>query len=493
VARSTLYEDFLAFVRRHDLLPRGARVIVAVSGGPDSVALFDILKRFSARGRIALFACHLDHKLRGADSDRDAKFVKDLCRESNTPLALGRRDVAKLATDKGLTVEAAAREARYKFFASAARRFKSRTVATAHTLSDNAETILQRLIEGAGPHGLAGIPVSRTLDSASRVRVVRPLLFASRAEIENYLASRGLSFRTDKTNLAPLYLRNRIRLEVLPALRKLNPAIEETISRAGASVAALSECVEGLVAAAREKIILRRGETRIVLDRAALCETPPAIAAEVLKSVLREAGAGGREISAANIGAVMKIAAGKKPSARANLPGGVRVAREYGKIIVEKGRARFSHESVDGSKKPLTTSAQNASSYFESFLKVPGRVTFPGGALRIEAKLLRRLDLRAFLTRKTSDEEVIDAACVTGALSVHAPRRGEHFRSLGAHGERKLSDFFIDLKVPAAARATVPIVSDDRGIVWVAGFRMADRVKITRQTKRFLHLSLRRR
>jgi len=492
VARSTLYEDFLAFVRRNALFSPGERVLAAVSGGPDSVALFDLLKRFSARGRIRLFACHLDHRLRGAASAADAAFVAALARKLRVPLVSARRDVAKLAARKRLTIEAAAREARYEFFLRAARKLELTRVATAHTLSDNAETILQRLIEGAGPAGLAGIPVSRPLDAKGRFLVVRPLLFATRAEIEKYVARRGLKFRLDRSNLEPVYTRNRIRLEFLPVLKKLAPSAEETISRAGANVSALLDCVRGLIADAEAKIIEREGRASIVLRRAALLAAPRFVAGEVLKNVIARAGVEGREILSAHFEAVLALARGRRPSASVALPSGLVARREYERIVVGKGRR--------GRRRPtrVTTHLPTASGSSTSIkpthpdarpaaLEIPGVTSIAGGA-RIEAKMLKSFDLRAFLKHKTAEEEVVDADALLGGVVLRPPLRGERLVTLGARGRRKLQDFFTDLKVPARLRKAIPVVADDLGIIWVAGLRIADRVKVVPATRKFLYL-----
>ena len=215
--------------------------MVACSGGPDSVALFDIMVRWSASAKIKVFACHLNHCLRGADSDGDAAFVEDLARSVGVELFTGRRDVAGLARERGVSIETAARDARYEFFIEAAGKLRCSAVVTAHTASDNAETFLQRLIEGAGVEGLGGIPHWRLLDADRKVHLWRPLLFAHRPEIEKYLEARGLAFRVDKSNLEPTYLRNRIRLELLPRLREFNPSIEESLT------ASLKRAVSDLV------------------------------------------------------------------------------------------------------------------------------------------------------------------------------------------------------------------------------------------------------
>jgi len=476
MARSALYDDFLHFVKAKRLFEPGERVLAAVSGGPDSVALLDLLVRLRDRGEVGLAACHLDHQLRGADSQADARFAAELCAERGVPCQTARRDVAALAERQGAGVEAAARRARYEFFAQAAARLSCTKVATAHTMSDNAETILQRLVEGAGPAGLSGIPLARPLAGPSAVTVVRPLLFATRERIEEYLGERAIASRLDRTNLEPLYLRNRLRLEILPALKEINPSVEEAVSRTGESIAALMDFIEDAVREAESAIVRGGGGGERVLHVAPLCAAHPAVAGEVLRRALLDAGVDGRRLSSAHIEAIIALARAQSPSGEIALPGDLVARRQYEHVIIAPAEAKA---ALAGAGTPD----------FEIALGVPGEAPLPGGA-RITARPLDEFDLAEFTRSKTPAEEVIDADAVIGGLAVRFPRGGDRFRPLGAPGVRKLQDFFTDAKVPRRARSRTPLVTDDDGIVWVAPHRIADRVKVTGATRRFIILRL---
>lgn len=472
MARSVLYDEFLHFVKAKRLFKSGECVLAAVSGGPDSVALLHLLRRLGDRGQISLAACHLDHMLRGEESSRDARFVAEICSKYNVQLETARRDVAALAKESGAGVEEAARRARYEFFAAAAAKLSCTTVATAHTLSDNAETVLQRLIEGAGPAGLSGIPLSRPLAPDSQVAVVRPLLFASRERIESYLAKHRLPSALDHTNLAPLYLRNRIRLELVPLLKGLNPSVEAALSRTGESVGALMDFVEDALSEATAAIVDTGEGSGTSLKAAALTAAHPALAGEVVRRALLAAGVDGRRISSAHIRAVLELADAGSPSGELHLPGALVARREYDCLTIAPPAAMAGADD------------------FCAQLRVPGEVALPGGRSRIEARPVEDFNISEFLAGKSAAEEVIDAEAVCGGLAVRFPREGERFRPLGAHGEKKLQDFFVDEKVPRRARAQTPLVVDDEGIVWVAGLRIAERVSVTAETSRFLHLRL---
>jgi tRNA(Ile)-lysidine synthase len=488
MARETLYDDFLAFERRHNLFPSGDGVVAAVSGGPDSVALLDILRQFSSGGRIRLAACHLNHQLRGAEADDDERFVESLCDSMGVPLEVGRRDVAALAREKSLSVEAAARDARYAFFNKAVRKHNARHVATAHTMSDQAETVVQRILEGAGPEGLTGIPLKRTLGKWTDIKVARPLLFATRERIMDYLAGRGLSSRTDSTNLEPVYLRNRIRLELLPRLREFNPSIEDALARIAESMDLVYDFLWREVDDHWHRVVSWNKPPIFSLRRHALLRVHGAIAREIVKGVLTNAGLPERDLKAAHIEAVLALAESRKPSARVELPAGFVVRREYDDIFV--GRAtEFADESM-----PAAETANDEG--FEEILEVNGRVDLPAGGFidsMVENDEYMDDESREQLIKSAAgDEAAMDMQNIELPLAVRYPRPGDRFRPLGCRGEKKLSDVFINAKIPADQRATIPLICDRSGIVWVAGYRIAEHVRVGGLTTRYVLVSWRR-
>jgi len=497
MARSTLYEEFLARQKGGSAFHEGVRVLVACSGGPDSVALLDILAHYAPTAKIKVFVCHLNHCLRGADSDEDARFVGALAKKMGLEAYIGRRDVAKLAQERHVSIETAARDARYEFFNEAAAKMRCFLVATAHTLNDNAETILQRLIEGSGPEGLSGIPGWRLLSSEGKKRyLVRPLLFASRAKIEEYLESRGLEYRVDKTNLEPIYLRNRIRLEIMPKLREINPSFEESLVRSSELVSDLIGHIGEEVDRAERRIVKSRREPVIELECYALIKTPRVVAREALKQILVGAGVGWRELKASHIESVIDLAAGKSPSSRIDLPGGIEARRSYDMIFVGPRAAfgKLEEQGLPNGEEPPSGPPQPPVEVFQKFYRAfecPGSVNLPGGlgeiaALETAPEWFR---MEEFLANKGGFDEAIDGEAVEGGYAVRFPQPGDRFRPLGAPGARKLQDIFVDAKIPASERARIPIVEDMKGIIWVPGVRIVDRVKVTPQTQDFVVLT----
>lgn len=287
-------EDFVskvsAAIDEFAMLERGETVVTALSGGADSVSLLRALKDIEGTLDIRVCACHLNHGLRGEESDADERFCAELCERLGVPLEVRRAEVGNQLRPHE-SVEQAARRIRYEFFGETLGKFGSRVLATAHTASDNTETVLFNLTRGTGISGLCGIPPVRAL--GEEFRVIRPLLYCTRSEVEEYLAGLGQAFVTDKTNLSDGYSRNRIRLNVVSELEKINPSLQTVISRMTKIVreddAFLEELSEKALAEARTG----RG-----WNAAALSRLPKPVKARAVRRILE---LGGIEPSALRI------------------------------------------------------------------------------------------------------------------------------------------------------------------------------------------------
>ena len=217
-------DKLLGFIAEHRLIEQGDRVIVALSGGADSVTLLHLLISIKELYNLKLYAAHINHRIRGEEAQRDADFVRELCREWNIPLFYEQANVPAMAKENGESVELCGRRLRYNAFERLCKIYGGSKVATAHTLSDNTETVLMHLVRGAGIAGLKGIPLRRG-------GIIRPLLCFERAEIEQYCDENDLSFVTDSTNLMTVYTRNKLRIEALPVLREINPSLDKSVER----------------------------------------------------------------------------------------------------------------------------------------------------------------------------------------------------------------------------------------------------------------------
>jgi len=452
---------------------RQHRVAIALSGGPDSVALTWLLHELAARGGPAIAGLiHLNHQLRGAESDEDEAFCRALGGRLDLPVAVASTDVAALARSRRVSLEAAARVARYAFFETAAADLGATLVATGHTLDDQAETVLLRLLRGAGTRGLSGIRVRRGI-------YVRPLLHCRRADLRACLVARGEAWRDDASNADLTILRNRVRHSLMPVIDALAPAGVRALAR----VAALAQDDEAAlmlaVNKARPAIVLSEDAARgrVELDAAALGLLAPALARRLVRAVAADvASASAPAVTSRHLEAVRRLASTDKPKGHLDLPG-LTVLKRGAVLVIDRAVADGS-PAAPGSEWPARR------------LDVPGVALLPEAALAIAA---RTGPAGAGDWKMPGGAEIaIQAGAVTLPLAVRNRRPGDRFRPLGAPGRRKLQDVLVDRKVPRSQRDRVPVVVDatDR-IVWVAGVAVAHDCRVTAPADGVLILKLR--
>ena len=443
-------------IRRSGMLRGGEAVLAAVSGGADSVALLDLLRTLAPELRLTLHAVHVHHGLR-AQGDADAAFVRGLCAELDVPFHLERVAVRREPPWEGL--EAEARRARYAAFREVARRVGAGRVATAHTANDQAETVLMRLLEGAGPRGLAGIAPVRGI-------YIRPLLGALRADIEAHVRARGLGWVEDASNRDPRFLRNRIRHEVLPLLAEdLEPGIVLRLARSAALVRSLVDDFERI--AARELPRLgRRGAAGWVLSVADLARLPGEAAAETVRQAARDLGHSG-----ALRGYAQKALRGLL------LPGAARGALRSGGVTVERSGRWL---RVGQGRLPALAAHE---------FSVPGELPLPEVGLVLEARCFERAP--AYAVPREPARAAFDADLVPARLHVRGRRRGDRFAPFGGPAERRLKSFLIDAGVPRWERDRVPLLEMESDIIWVAGLRRGRAAPVGPGTRRILEVTVR--
>jgi tRNA(Ile)-lysidine synthase len=465
--RESPEERVLGFIREHCPPAPKSRLVVAVSGGPDSVCLLHILTRLREALGIELYAAHLDHQLRGAESESDAQYVASLAQSLGIPVIIEKREVRAYQAQKRISLEEAAREVRYSFLAETAKAIGAGEVAIGHTRDDNIETILMHLIRGSGTRGLQGLrPRTEWQGAGISLTIIRPLLEISREETQGYCREHGLSPRLDSSNLSLSPLRNRIRLKLLPRLKGYNPRIAEALLRtarlAASDLAFLEEEGER-----SWNQTARLKEDTVILDKGRLLELPPALKRQVLRLSLGKLSGSLKDIEARHIEEMMNAL--NKPAGRSlNLPGGLTLTIEYDRYLV--------------GKEPLAL-APLPPLEAELPLSIPGETRLPGWL--VTASVAKRKPLQ--------EEDDSLSACFdldkTGdRLSVRNRRRGDRFQPLGMSQTKKLNRFMIDAKIPRRWRERVPIVSSPEHIVWVVGYRIDDRVKVTGETRQVLCL-----
>lgn len=446
------------FIAVHGLFSPGDRVGVAVSGGVDSVCLLHILRAMEDL-RLELVVCHLDHSLR-PESGRDAEFVRDLAARWGLPFAAERLPVRSFARDRGLSQEMAARELRYEALRRMAAAHGLRRVALGHHRDDQVETILLRLLRGAGLEGLAGMRPVRE-DGL----FVRPLLGVTRTEICAYAAAHGLAWTEDATNRSLAIPRNRVRHELLPYLRSYNAGVDRSLLGLAALARETMDHLDGELARAWPGLAVDGTATGISVSGPALNELPPVLARLALRRLLAAAGGDPGRLTHAATERLRRFAKGGG-GPRLSVPGGMVFIRRGDRLVLGRPAA------------PLCPRE----------LAIPGETPLDGG------RLLRA----AWWTgnppawEDVGKEEVfLDGDLAVPPLSIRSRRPGDRFHPLGLGASKKVKEALMEAGIPREERDAVPVVVDGEGrIVWLAGIRLDERFKVTDATRHILHLTL---
>jgi tRNA(Ile)-lysidine synthase len=468
--------EFLRKVRLAalDLIGTDACCLLAVSGGPDSVAMVVALAELGSELRLRLGVGHLDHAIRES-SAADAAWVGEFASRLGLPCHSERVDVPARAESGRLGLEEAARQERYAFLERAALAHGATAVATAHTADDQAETILFRIVRGTGLPGMAGMPRTRPISPrAERLRLVRPLLDCTRSEVLAFLAGRGLDYLTDESNQdVDAQSRARIRHRLLPLLeRDHNPEVRSALLRLAERAIEVNEMVGSAArsAAGRYLAPLEPGAEEIALPLEAL-EAPQLVRIELLRMISGWLGARAGPDRARLARAARALP--KAPVGKQFDLGGAVAVRDYRHVRLRPRAA-----------------VRKPSESWERAVAVPGDTRLPSGLLRARRLARAELDMNEFRLTKTAYQEVMDASLLRGgpALTCRPRRRGDRFRPLGAIGERKLKDFFIDEKVPRELRGDVPLLLLGPTIIWVVGYRLSEVARVAPGTRELIRL-----
>lgn len=441
---SAMQEQVLQYIRERKLIVPGDRVLVAVSGGADSVALLRLLLELRAELGIVLAAAHFNHGLRGENSDADERFVVDLGERFELDFFVGRGQVSEHAAAKRISLEAAGRELRYQWLTRLAMEHRFERVATAHTLDDQAETVLLKFLRGAGTKGLAGIYPEMVRSEEPQVRFVRPLLNCTRSELETYLTSIEQPWREDETNLDPRFRRNRVRHELLPLLeRDYNPNLRQALSEAAEISRAEEEYWVDVAGAALERLDADRHS----LPLSGFATFGLALQRRVLKYFLELADI---ELDFEHIASLRSCALGEVP--RTELSSGWWAQRD-GNCLVLKQAAQ----------------GEQAPGGYEYRLPVPGEVAVPeiGCVLRI-------VPIPSAFAAEGDPGTLLNASLVGPELGVRNWRPGDRYQPAHSGSEEKLKRLFAEKKVPASDRPLWPVVLKAADIVWVRGLAVAE-------------------
>ncbi|HEX9079915.1 MAG TPA: tRNA lysidine(34) synthetase TilS [Desulfuromonadaceae bacterium] len=442
-------------VRQHKLFHPGDTVIVGVSGGADSTALLELLgdlPGFAPR----LVAAHLNHCLRGRHSDEDEEFCRSLAVRHAIPFESRRTDVAELAGRQGLNLEDAGRRARIDFFEEVRETWGAPVVALGHHADDQAETVLMRLLRGAGADGLAGMAYRNARG------YIRPLLEISRAEIEGFLTERGICWREDASNRDLSFLRNRIRHELLPLLAHYNPAVSGRLTVTASLLADEDDLLERLAEETFARVCTGDGDGW-ACDVASLAEHHPAMRRRLFRLMLERLAGNLDRITRRHIAALESLLDSSRPNAALNLPQGLAAVREYGVLRMRR-------------LPPPATSPPP--------LCIPGPGTYPlpgGGSLSVTIEPVPS-DYAAFPPHTAC----FDPAKAPFPWQVRRFRHGDRIVPHGMKGSKKVKDLFIDARVPLPRRRRTPLVFSGGTLIWVCGVRSSDLTRIDDSSARMV-------
>lgn len=454
-----LLDRFKAHVS--SLLAGDETIVVAYSGGPDSTCLLHMLHSL----KIDIVAAHLNHGQR-EEADKEEALCRAFCDEQGIHFVGGKADVPRMAADLKIGLEEAGRHARYQFLRQASFRLEADLIATGHTRDDHVETVLMHLVRGAGLKGLSGIPTMRD-------GIIRPLLPFSRQETQDYCREHGLWTHDDPANSDLLFSRARVRHNVLPELRLINPEADEAIARLSETAREEDGFLDGMAAAALEKCENPlNGDLRFLtldceaaFDLATLLTLPPVLFKRSIRLVARSLGGDLDHHQTESLVRGMKDESGGS------------ITAEGGRVVIEWGSNRVHARDLHPTEPfryPLTVPGETESEEFG--WAIEARTLASGPFDRIE-----RTDLRT----------QIDAEQIKGNLYFRSFEDGDKLQPLGFEGTRKVSDLLAEAKLTLAARRRLPIICDILGPVWIPGVCLSDRGKVTESTQRAIGLVFR--
>ena len=458
-----LVAEVQRFIDTHELLHRGAKVMVAVSGGADSMALLSVLHQLQPTYRLTLTVAHVNHQLRGEEAVRDAVFVARYADRLGLPFHKVDVDVNALKRRTGLSPQHAARQLRHDALQSLCRSLAATHIALGHTADDQAETLLMRLLRGGGPAGLAGIP-------AKRMPFIRPLLGAHRDCILAYLQTTGVPWVEDSSNANRGYLRNRVRLALMPALRAYHPQITQRLHQVADMLRADNDVLTQQTEALARQLLNREvGNGMLSIRRASFSAAPVAMQRRLLRYAIDRLPLSGDRAGFRDVEALLRfVVSGGNVGRRLTLAGQLMAEWHNDVVLLWQARALPS----------ISLSV---------LLPVPGTLTLRGLASTLTARTVALG--QDWQGRSEPRLAFFDVDAVPSPLSLRFPRLGDRFHPLGAAGSQKLQDFFVNQRVPRAIRPYVPLVLAGPDILWVVGYRIAEPFKVRRETRRVLELS----
>jgi tRNA(Ile)-lysidine synthase len=468
--------DILDHIKKHDLLQDGDRVLIAVSGGPDSMALLHWFWENRRRWDLTLRAIHLNHQFRGDEADGDQQYVEHICEKWGIPCSSRKVDVSHYAKEHHLSKQVAARECRYHYFEEVARELGYNKLALAHHGDDQLETVLMRFIRGAGLSGLSGIPAIRQTDV---YHIIRPFMPLSKEQLESYCQNHHISPRIDQSNLSDDYTRNQIRRHLVPQLVQLNPKLHQVVEEMTDTLALEDRFLEDVTKNYVDQVIESQKLNKLTINLIFFQQVPLPLQRRLILLLLSYLSTKRSDWNKIHIEQILDLTKKNHGSKKVDLPNQVTAIKEYHYLylIQEKGSAEA---------KELKTYEEYLPSEGEfSSEHIPLKVSISTHTISSLTENLKEQPLSAFTYVASFDAEQI-----AFPLMVRNRLTGDKIQPLGMGGHKKVKDIFIDHKIPLSQRHGWPLIVDQEAIIWIPGLKRADRGKITERTKRLITITV---
>ena len=450
-----LDEKVIRFIEEHKLIKKGDRILVALSGGPDSIFLLHFLLKYKRKYRIEVGSMHINHMIRGKEAERDEKFCARLCEQFAVNFHTAKRDVPSYAKKNKISIEEAARDIRYQELGKVRKKFGYDKIATAHTCSDNAETMFLNLIKGSGLKGLSGIPISRG-------EIIRPVLTITKDEILKFLKQNKIKYLTDESNRSNVYERNFIRNKIFPLLnRELNPKLEETLFKSSLVLRRQAE-VQSSVVEIVSKLVVKQKKNSLEIDLTSLNKITTDIWSDVIKLALDRTFLA--QFSFNDCKKVMSLIQ-KQNGKSVNISKNLAAVKERNIILIFP--------------KPVNQKAV--------FVKLKIGESVQAGEMKIRIEKVGKQEIE-YSTDKNI--ELIGGDELVDEFVLRTWRNGDRFYALGLKGSKKISDFLNDRKVTVSEKPKQLVLLNNNKIVWVVGHRIDDRFKIKNTTRKVIRLCL---
>lgn len=441
---------------KYGLLQKGDKVVVGISGGADSICLVHILLALKDELEIKIYGVHINHGIRKETAKRDEEYVREFCEQYKIPFFGFERDIPEIAKREKLSEEEAGRKTRYRCFREVLEKLNANKIAVAHHQNDQAETLLLHLCRGSGIQGLAGI-------RPKRGNIIRPLLFVTREEIEQYLAENKIFYQEDETNQDIIYARNKIRHEVLPRLEKINSRTVEHMAKTCEMMQETVDFLEKIVQSEFERLVEKEDDRRSIFVES-LRRVDLFLQKQLMKNMIEDTAKAKKDISSTHIMSALSLME-KEVGKKINLPYHLEAVREYEKIVIQKKKnERISQKEAE-------------------YLLKEGEQSFPDFGFQLVTE--KRAYFGEEISKKTYTKYFDYAKIESNVVLRH--RKAGDYLIMNAKGEKKsLKRLFIDEKIPRQDRDNILLLADESHIIWIVGSRISEYYKVTDTTKDIL-------